>query len=109
MAVEWEYIPAFSIDKEVVRQDALPEDETNYMEPEYSDLKPATEIVRFSAVGMTPAEFESLSAQARQRNLVLSITDNNGDVWVGKFRSLSGRVIGGTSRRGDIELAIQVY
>lgn len=106
MAVEWEYIGSFGLEKEITRQDALPDNETDYVEPEYYDIKTPSQTARFRAIGMTLSEFTSLESTLSVRGQLVSLTDNTGRVWTGKFRSLSGEVISGTDRVGSIELAI---
>lgn len=107
MAVLWEYVPSLGLTKEPVRSDYLPENPTDYVPPDFWDLKSPTREARFRASGMTAAEFTTLENTLAVRGAVVSLTDSTGTPWVGVFRSLTGEVIPGTNMVTDIELAIQ--
>lgn len=105
----WEYLaPASSTTKDIARSDALPENDTEYIPPEYYDLKSTAQTRTFRAIGgMTRAEYEDLNTALSERGVTPSVTDQNGTVWTGAFRSLSCEPIPGTNYVTDVQLAIQ--
>lgn len=108
MPVCWEFVGSPSLNKDTARSDALPENEDDYVDPEFYDLKPGVREVRFAAEGMTLEEYMDLQGELAERGLVVSVTDNTGRAWVGKFRSLTSAVIPGSEYVEGIQLAIEI-
>lgn len=107
MAVAWEWVASPGLTKDIVRSDALPEDEEDYEPAEYYDIKAPTREVRFAAEGMTLDQFTELQDYLAERGRIVSVTDNTGKAWVGKFRSLTGNVIKGSEYVDGIQLTIE--